>query len=61
MQVLGKILLLIVVACYVTTIYAKTQTVKDTVVEGATNIKDTVSDGAKTGAKIAADAAKNAG
>jgi len=61
MQVLGKILLLIVVACYVTTIYAESKTVKDTVVDGATHIKDTVSDGVETGAKVTTDAVKNAG
>ncbi len=72
MQVLGNILLLIFVSCYVLTINAESKTVKDTVVEGAThikdtvvegatNIKDTVADGVKTGAKVAADAAKNAG
>ncbi len=57
MQVLGKILLLIVVACYVTTIYAES----NTVVDGATHIKDTVSDGVETGAKVTTDAVKNAG
>jgi hypothetical protein len=57
MQNLGKVLLLLLLACYLSTIDAKTQTVKDTVVEGATNIKDTVSDGAQ----VVTDAAKNAG
>jgi hypothetical protein len=57
MQTLGNILLLIVVVCYVSTIFAKSKTVKDSVIDGATNIKHTVSEGAK----VAADAAKNAG
>jgi hypothetical protein len=65
MQILGKILLLIVAVCYISTAYGKQKNVKDTVVEQATQIKDkvvkTVSDGAKTGAKVAGDAAKTAG
>lgn len=61
MQILGKILFVIFISCFILTINAKSKTVTDTVVEGATNIKDTVADGVKTGAKVAADAAKNAG
>ena len=61
MQLLGNLSLLIVIVCYVSTINAKSKTVKDTVIDGATNIKDTVSDGVATGAKVAADAAKHAG
>jgi hypothetical protein len=61
MQTLGNILLLIFVGCYVSTICAKSNTVADTVIDGATHIKDTVSDGVKTGAKVAADVAKHAG
>jgi hypothetical protein len=53
MQILGKVLLLIVLACYVS---AKSKTVKDTVVDGATHLKDNVVDGVKTGAKLATDA-----
>jgi hypothetical protein len=65
MQILGKLLLLIVVVCYVSTAYGKQNTVKDSVVKQATQIKDdvvdTVSDGVKTGAKVISDAAKTAG
>ena len=72
MQVLGKFLLLSFLACYLLLTDAKSKTVKDTVVdgathlkedvvEGATHIKDSVVDGVKIGAKVAADAAKNAG
>jgi len=65
MQILGKLLLLIVVVCYISTAYGKPKNVQNTVVEQATKIKDnvvkTVSDGAKTGAKVAGDAAKTAG
>lgn len=61
MHSLGKILLVIFISCYVLTINAKSKTLQDSVVEGATNIKDTVADGVKTGAKVATDAAKNAG
>ncbi len=58
MQILGKVLLLIVLACYVSIINAKSKTVKDTVVDGATHLKDNVVDGVKTGAKLATDAGK---
>ncbi len=72
MQALRIVLLLIVVACYVSNTYAKSNTVKDSVVDGATHLKDnivegaaniqhTVSDGVKSGAKVASDAAKTAG
>jgi hypothetical protein len=62
MQFLGKLSLLIVIVCYVSTTYGKQKTVTDTVVEGATHIKDNVvdavSDGVKTGAKLASDGVK---
>jgi hypothetical protein len=67
MQAIGKLFFVfILVACYVSTIDAKSNTEKDTVVddlkenlvEGATNIKDTVSNGVKIGAKMVVEAAK---
>jgi hypothetical protein len=73
MQILGKLLLLIFVGCYISTAYGKQKTVKDNVVEQATHIKDTVveqathfkdnvvdtvSDGVTTGAKFAAEGVK---
>jgi len=71
MHILGKLLLLIVIVCSISTAYSK-QNVKQTVVEQATQIKDNVvdkvsdgvkvaADGMKTGAKRASDAAKTAG
>lgn len=54
---LRQIFFVLVVVCCLTTSSAKTKTVKDSVVDGATQIKDTVADGVK----VAADAAKNAG
>jgi hypothetical protein len=68
MQILGKLLLSIVIVCYISTAYGKQKTVTDTVVEGATHLKDNVVEGAThlkdnvvDGAKVAADAAKTAG
>lgn len=69
---LGKILFFIVLLCYVSISDAKSKTVQENIVDGATHVKDNVvkeavevkeklSDGVKTGAKVAADAAKNAG
>lgn len=70
-NVLSVVLLL--VACYLSTADGKQKTVTDTVFEGATHVKDnvvdaaghikdavvdTVSDGVKTGAKLASDGAK---
>jgi predicted phage-related endonuclease len=67
MQILGKLLLSIVVVCYISTAYGKHKTVKDNVVEGATHLKDNVVEGAThlkdnvvDGAKVAADAASSA-
>jgi hypothetical protein len=50
MKALGKFFLLILVACYVSTIDGESDTVINT-----------ASDGVKTGAKVVADATKNAG
>ena len=72
MQAFRNVLLFVVIACYVSNTEAKSKTVKDTVVDGATHlkdnvvegaahIKDTVSDGVAAGAKVATDAAKTAG
>ena len=56
MQLFRSILLLIVIACYVSNTAAKSKTVKDQVVDGAAHLKDNVVEGAK----VAADAAKTA-
>lgn len=65
MKTLDKILLILVVVCYISTAYGKQKDVKETVVEQAKQIKDNVvdavNDGVKTGAKVAGDAAKTAG
>lgn len=72
MQILGKLFLLLAVVCLTSTAYGKEKTVKDTVVEQATQIKDNVVDkvsdgvkkaaeGVKVGSKVASDAAKTAG
>ena len=66
MQILGKILFFLVLLCYIATSDAKSKTVQEAVVDGATHLKDnvvkeTLSNGVKTAAKVAADAAKNAG
>ena len=72
MQILGKLLLLFAIVCYISTAYGKEKTVKDTVVEQATQIKDNVVDkvsdgvkiaaeGVRAGSKVASDAAKTAG
>jgi len=57
MQTFNKILLFIVVICYISTAFGKQKTVKDTVSEGVKK----ATDGVKVGAKVASDAAKNAG
>lgn len=72
MQTLGKLLFVLVLLCYIATSDAKSKTVQENIVDGATHLKDnvvkeaaevkeTLSDGVKTGAKVAADAAKHAG
>ncbi|CAF3195125.1 unnamed protein product [Rotaria socialis] len=54
MKISGKILLLIVFVCYISTAYGRQKTIKDTVI-------DTVSASAKSGAKLATDTTKTAG
>lgn len=72
MQIVGRRFFVLVLLCYISTSAAKSKTVQETIVDGATHLKDnvvkeaadikeTVSDGVKIGAKVAADAAKNAG
>jgi hypothetical protein len=61
MQILGKVSLLFVVVCYISTAYGKEKTVRDTVVDTVSDGVKTAKDGVKVGAKHASDAAKTAG
>jgi hypothetical protein len=61
MQIFGKILLLIVAVCYISTVYGKEKNVRDTVVDTVSDGVKKATDGVKVGAKVATDAAKTAG
>lgn len=58
MQALGKFFVFIFVTCYLLTVDAKSNTVKDKVVDGSTDLKDTVSEGVKVAAETAKEYAE---